>query len=100
MKQTVAAHDRLRRSTAFCPDGRLPASTTEQGKVPGKPFTNDDVLKLVKAGFGEETILQAIRTNECHFDTSADALTALKNVGVSEKIIRAMLAAGRVPKSP
>jgi Ca-activated chloride channel family protein len=82
--------------------GRLPsvgrpASATEQRKVPSKPFTNEDVLKLVKAGFGEETILEAIRTNECHFDTSADALTALKNAGVSEKIIMAMLAAGRAP---
>jgi Ca-activated chloride channel family protein len=74
-----------------------PASRAEQGKVPSKPFTNDDVLKLVKAGFGQETILEAIRTNVCLFDTSAEALLALKNAGVGEKIIVAMLAAGRVP---
>lgn len=74
-----------------------PASAAEQGKVENKPFTNDDVLELVKAGFGEETILEAFRANECHFDTSADALTALKNAGVGERIIMAMLAAGRAP---
>lgn len=79
--------------------GRL-ASAAEQGKGPSKPFTNEDVLKLVKAGFAEETILEAIRTKECHFDTSAEALLALKNAGVSEKIIMAILAAGRTPRAP
>ncbi len=77
-----------------------PAFPAEQGKGPSKPFTNDDLLKLVKAGFGEETILEAIRTNECRFDTSAEALLALKNAGVSEKIIMAVLACGRVPGGP
>jgi hypothetical protein len=63
-----------------------------------KPFTNDDILKMIKAGFSEETILEAIRTNEPHFDTSADGLLTLKNAGVSEKIITAMLTAAR-PKT-
>ncbi len=60
-----------------------------------KPFTNADVLEMVKAEFGEETILEAIRTNEPAYDTSAEALKALKSSGVSEKIIMAILAAGR-----
>jgi hypothetical protein len=46
-----------------------------------KAFTNDDILKMIKAGFSEETILAAIRTNEPHFDTSADGLLTLKKCG-------------------
>lgn len=65
-----------------------------------KPFTNDDVIEMVRAGFGEETILEAIRTNEPRFDTSVEALKALKNAGVGEKIIMAILAAGRVQRGP
>lgn len=63
-----------------------------------KAFTNDDVLKLVKAGFTEETIIEAIRTNEPRYDTSVEALVALKNAGVSERVISAMLTAAR-PKT-
>lgn len=63
-----------------------------------KAFANDDVLKMVKAGFTEETIIEAIRTNEPRYDTSVDALVALKNAGVSERIISAMLTAAR-PKT-
>jgi hypothetical protein len=61
-------------------------------------LTNDDVMGMVRAGSAQETILEAIRTNRSRFDTSAEALLALKNAGVSEEIIRAMLAAGRAPE--
>jgi len=74
-----------------------PPTATDQAKSSSSSFTNEDILKLAKAGFGEEVIFEAIRTNECHFDTSASALLALKNEGISEKIILAMLAAMRVP---
>lgn len=63
-----------------------------------KAFTNDDILRLAKAGFSEETIIESIRTNEPRYDTSAEALVALKNAGISERIITAMLAAAR-PKT-
>ena len=66
----------------------------------GKPFTNNDVLEMVRAGFGEETILEAILTNEPGYDTSAEALKALKKAGVGEKIIMAILSAGRVRRGP
>jgi len=60
-----------------------------------KVFTNDDVLKMVKAGFKEETIIEAIRANEPRYDTSVEALVTLKNAGVSEMVISTMLAAAR-----
>lgn len=78
--------------------GRKRASE-EEAAAPAKPFTNEDVLSLVREGFQEETILEAIRANPCHFDTSAQALLILKNGAVGEKIIRAILTAGR-PSAP
>lgn len=62
---------------------------------PKKPLTNADIVKMVSAGFSEATILEAIRSNETAFDTSTDGLLALKQAGVSETVINAMLAAGR-----
>ncbi len=57
-----------------------------------KPFTNFDVEKMVKAGFDEETIIRAIEANRPGFDTSVEGLVALKDAGVSSKIINAILA--------
>src|SRR5712691_197768 len=58
-----------------------------------KPLTNDDVLQMVKAGFQESMIVKAIEANDTNFDVSMEALMDLKNAGVSQPIIEAMLAA-------
>lgn len=55
------------------------------------PLTNADVVKLVKASIDEETILAKISTSDAAFDTSADALIALKAEGVSDRLMRAMV---------
>ena len=65
-----------------------------------KPLTNDDVLQMVKAGFDEGTIIKAFEANETAFDTSLEGLLTLKNAGVSEKIINAMLAAEARKRGP
>jgi len=54
---------------------------------------NDDILKMVKGGLQETTVLNAIAANETDFDVSAKALLDLKQAGISDKIIDAMLAA-------
>lgn len=59
-----------------------------------KPLTNDDVVQMVKGGFDESTTVAAIQAaSDTNFDTSVQALLALKGAGVSEKVISAMLAA-------
>jgi hypothetical protein len=72
----------------FCLLLTLPA--TAQGQ---KPITNDDVVQMVKGGFDESTCITAIEAGDPNFDTSVQALMALKAAGVNEKIISAMLAA-------
>lgn len=58
-----------------------------------KPLTNTDVVKMVKGGLPESTIVSAIQANPPNFDISADALTSLKNAGVTQAVMNAMIAA-------
>src|SRR5438552_16257380 len=64
-----------------------------------KALTNDDIVQLVKAGLDEQTVVKAIRTSATNFDTSAQALVALKTAGVTRPILDAMLEAG-TPRPP
>lgn len=64
------------------------------------PLTNAEIVKLVKAGFKEKTIVLIIASRLPNFDLSSDKLIQLKRAGVSETIIVAMLArqdGGEVP---
>jgi hypothetical protein len=55
-------------------------------------LTNTAVVKLVRAGFKEKTIISIISSRIPAFDLSPDRMIELKRSGVSEKIIVAMLA--------
>jgi hypothetical protein len=55
-----------------------------------QPLTNDSVVKLVKAGLGEDTIISIVNTQSGQYSTGAEDVIALKKAGVSEKIIIAM----------
>jgi hypothetical protein len=57
------------------------------------PLTNADVIKMVKAGLAETSIVAAIAANDTQFDLSSTGLQALNQAGASSKVIRAMLAA-------
>jgi hypothetical protein len=46
---------------------------------------------MVKAGFDNQTIIKAIQANPTKFDVSPQSLLALKNSGVNQTIIQAML---------
>ena len=56
------------------------------------PLTNASVVKLVRAGFKEKTVIAIIRNRPNRFVLDPDRLIELKRVGVSENIILAMLA--------
>jgi len=62
-----------------------------QGRGSETPLTNFSVIKLVRAGFREKTVIAIIRTRPARFDLSPDRLIDLKKNGVSEKIILAMI---------
>ena len=56
------------------------------------PLTNAAVVKLVKAGFKEKSLLTIIASRPARFDLTTDRLIELKRSGVSEKVILAMIA--------
>ncbi len=55
------------------------------------PMTNGAVIKLVRAGFKEKTVIAIIHSRPNRFDLEPDRLIDLKRNGVSENIILAML---------
>ncbi len=57
-----------------------------------EPLTNAAVVKLVRAGFKEKTVISIIRSRPNRFALDPDRLIELKRNGVSENIILAMLA--------
>ena len=54
-------------------------------------LTNDSVVKLVKAGFKEKTVIAIIHNRPSDFKLEPEQLIQLKRSGVSENIILAML---------
>jgi hypothetical protein len=58
-----------------------------------KPLTNDDILDFVKSGLSGESIVSVIAASDTAFDTSPEAITKLRNSGVTQRVMDAMLAA-------
>ncbi len=55
------------------------------------PLTNAAVIRLVKAGFKEKTVITIINNRPADFKLDTDHLIELKRSGVNENIILAML---------
>ncbi len=60
-------------------------------------LNNEGIIKLVKAGMSEELIVNVIRQQPGIYVLGATELVALKEAGVSEKLIAAMLDKGKTP---
>ena len=56
-------------------------------------MTNDEVISLTKAGLSPAIIIGKIRSGKSNFDLSTDSLIKLKQSGVSDEIVSAMLEA-------
>jgi hypothetical protein len=57
-----------------------------------KPLTNEDVVKLSKAGLGDDVVIAKInQAPQVDFKLDPDSLIALKQQGVSKEVISAML---------
>jgi len=54
-------------------------------------LTNDSIVKMAKAGLGEEIILSTVKSQPGRYATSPDDLIALKAAGVTDKVIAAMI---------
>jgi len=63
------------------------------GQKPDGPLNNVAVVKLVKAGFKEKTIITIINSRPANYKLDTEDLIELKRNGVNENIILAMLSA-------
>jgi len=79
--------------------------TQAQQTQPSSPqknplLTNAEIVKMVKAGLQDSTILSVIAASDSDFDVSVDGLLALKEAGVSGPVMDAMLAAKSKKRTP
>lgn len=68
------------------------APTASQAKTQSS-LTNGDVVEMVKAELGTEIIIAKIKATACSFETDPTALKELKNAGVPDSVILAMVQA-------
>jgi TonB family protein len=57
-------------------------------------LTNDSIIKMVKAGLGEDLIVRMVQRQPGKYSLTTDDLVKLKQVGVSEKVLTAMVDKG------
>jgi hypothetical protein len=70
----------------------IPASrAAAQTKNNQGPLTNASIVKLVRAGFKDKTVISIITSRPVNFDLSPDGMIELKKNQVSERVILAML---------
>jgi hypothetical protein len=62
-------------------------------------LNNESVVGLMRAGFAEDVIIGAINRSLGAYDTSVDALVALKKAGITDKEIAAIVAKAASQKS-
>ncbi|MFT4178682.1 MAG: hypothetical protein QM612_04355 [Thermomonas sp.] len=58
-----------------------------------KAVTNNDIVEMAKLGLGDAVIVSKIKSSSVDFDTEAHALARLKQAGVSDVVLTAMIEA-------
>jgi len=79
--------------------GLASAVRAQGGASIEKTLTNHDIVVLAQAGFTENFLLDLIALSRTKFDTSVAGLAELAKSGVSENLIRVMLAAPGSPQA-
>jgi len=77
--------------TVLAPKAPAPKAPAPSAAV----LRNADIIKLVKVGIDDGTVIAKIRGSKCRFDMSVDALLLLKKSGVSAAVLKAMAGAGQ-----
>ena len=69
------------------------AATGTKTFAQDETLTNDEIISLVKAGLSPSVVINKIRTSKSNFDLSTNSLIQLKQAGVSDDVVAAMLEA-------
>jgi hypothetical protein len=68
----------------------LKVSATTPGTGPAKPFTQEQVVSMVRDGFGDESGAKLIEQRGIDFAPAEDFLQILKAAGASEAFLNAL----------
>jgi hypothetical protein len=68
-----------------------PDNAADRSAASGAPLTNSDIVQMQRARLSEEIILSKIGTSTTNFDTGTQDLIQLKEAGVSDNIINAIV---------
>ena len=88
------ALDRLLKGAPGAPVAVAPLpSGPPTGSVapPFSAMTNEDVVKLVVAGIGDDVVIKKIRSTPAAFRLDVDSIVALKKSGLSDAVLAVML---------
>src|SRR5215472_2193586 len=85
-------------STGTTNFGLTDANAKPQNAVPS--LTNATILKMHTMRLGSDVIVAKIQSSPCEFDTSPGALAKLKQSGISDKVILAMVQAPSASAPP
>jgi len=71
------------------------AKSIQPSRAAATPLINQDIIRMVKADFTAETIIAQIKSAPCDFMTAPAALRQLKDEGVPDAVILAMVMAAK-----
>lgn len=71
--------------------GTQPAGSKRRTPEAPRALTNESILSLIKAELSDEVIIRKIRASNCQFDISPEAITDLKDQGVSKTVLEEMI---------
>ena len=81
------------------PKGGIPATISVAeppeppvaGPPPAQALTNEDIVKLKRAGFSDVVIISKIETSPAAYKLDTDSMIGLKEAGVSDEVIACMV---------
>src|SRR4051794_10275760 len=73
------------------PNQTAPAPAKKPAPPAAAALTNRDVIRLVQAKMSDDLVISKIRTSKTNFDTSVDGLLALKQAGVSDRLLSVIM---------
>lgn len=77
----------------------LQAASSQPEEADPNLLTNDKIAKMANAKLGDAVIVSMIKTSACSFDTSSNAVIKLKQAGVSDAVLQAMIEAAAAPQA-
>lgn len=71
--------------------GYISACPYYESRIREKGLTEEEILKMTKAGLSDQLVIAHIKMKGVSFEPSTDDIVRLKNSGVSEKVIEAII---------